>query len=116
MEKPISIIFLPQAEDFVDSLDDKSRRKLFAIIRKTKEKIIGHWFMKLKSSNGIYEFRFDESEKFYRLFAFWDNEGENETLVVGTHGIIKKTNKTPKEEINKAEKIKKEYFENKATK
>ncbi|MDY0201609.1 MAG: type II toxin-antitoxin system RelE/ParE family toxin [Tenuifilaceae bacterium] len=61
----------------------------------------------------MYEFRFDESGKFYRLFAFWDNEYKTETLVVGTHGIAKKTNKTPNEEIKRAERIKKEYFEEK---
>ncbi len=100
----------------MDNLDDKVRKKLFSIIRKTKERIVGQWFVKLKYSNEIYEFRFDESGRFYRLFAFWDNEGEIETLIVSTHGIIKKTNKTPREEINKAEKIRKRYFDNKMLK
>lgn len=67
----------------------------------------------MKKSDGIYEYRFDESNKFYRLFAFWDSDNESETFIVGTHGIAKKTNKTPKEEITKAERIKKEYFEEK---
>lgn len=113
MEKPIEVVFLPQAEHFVDELDEKSRRKLFQAIRKTKERLIGQWFTKLKDSNGIYEFRIDESGKFYRLFAFWDTEDEKESLIVGTHGIAKKSNKTPKEDILKAERIKKEYFEEK---
>ena len=47
----------------------------------------------------------------YRLFAFWDKE--KETLVIATHGIIKKTQKTPSKEIAKAEAIRKEYFKNK---
>ena len=38
---------------------------------------------------------------------------ENETLVIATHGIIKKTQKTPAKEIAKAETIKKEYFKSK---
>ena len=113
MEKPITVIFLPQAEDFVEGLDIKAKRKLFSSIRKTKERIIGQWFKKLKGSEGIYEFRFDESDKFYRLFAFWDTDGETEIVVIGTHGIAKKTNQTPKEEIKKAERIKREYFEEK---
>ncbi|MCK9411620.1 MAG: type II toxin-antitoxin system RelE/ParE family toxin [Prolixibacteraceae bacterium] len=113
MGKPITVIFLPQAEDFVEALEIKARRKLFFAIRKTKERIIGQWFTKLKSSEGIYEFRFDECDKFYRLFAFWDTEGESETMVIGTHGIAKKTNQTPKDEIKKAERIKREYFEEK---
>ncbi len=46
-----------------------------------------------------------------RLFAFWDTE--TETLVVATHGIIKKTQKTPQKEIQRAEEIRKEYFNEK---
>jgi phage-related protein len=113
MDKPIEVIFMKQAEDFVDELEEKSRKKLFQAIRKTKAREIGQWFKKLKGTDGIYEFRFDESGKFYRLFAFWDNEYKTETLVVGTHGIAKKSNKTPNDEIKKAERIKSEYFEEK---
>ena|GEM_PF-5681928 len=40
-------------------------------------------------------------------------EGGEETLVVATHGLIKKTNKTPPAEIRKAEQIKRDYFEEK---
>jgi phage-related protein len=113
MDKPIEVIFLDQAEEFVDSLEAKARQKLFHSIRKTKERLIGQWFTKLKGSDGIYEFRFDENGKFYRLFAFGDTEFQAETLIVGSHGIAKKTNKTPKEEITKAERIKRAYFEEK---
>jgi phage-related protein len=82
-------------------------------MRKTKERIFGQWFTKLKSSDGIFEFRVDDNGKFYRLFAFWDAEGEKVTLVVATHGLIEKTNKTPTAEIQKAEQIKLEYFQEK---
>ncbi|MBU3677972.1 MAG: type II toxin-antitoxin system RelE/ParE family toxin, partial [Chitinophagaceae bacterium] len=47
-----------------------------------------------------------------RLLAFWDNH-KNDTLVLATHGFLKKSQKTPKAEIERAEKIRKEYFENK---
>lgn len=46
-----------------------------------------------------------------RLFAFWDKD--KEAFVVATHGIVKKTQKTPLKEILKAEEIRKEYFNNK---
>jgi len=113
MEKPIEVIFLRQAEEFANAMEEKARRKLFQAIRKTKDRLIGQWFTKLKASDGIYEFRVDESGKFYRVFAFWDTENNEETLVVNTHGLIKKTNKTPKSEIRKAEQIRREYFEEK---
>jgi putative component of toxin-antitoxin plasmid stabilization module len=91
MEKPIEVIFLRQAEEFANAMEEKARRKLFQAIRKTKDRLIGQWFTKLKASDGIFEFRVDESGKFYRVFAFWDTENNEETLVINTHGLIKKT-------------------------
>ncbi len=67
----------------------------------------------MKGSEGIFEFRFDENGKFYRLFAFWKTEGEIETLIACNHGVAKKINKISKEEIRKAERIKRGYFEGK---
>lgn len=49
----------------------------------------------------------------YRLLAFWDKVREIDTLVIATHGFIKKTQKTPPKEIAKAEEIRKIYFNSK---
>jgi len=49
----------------------------------------------------------------YRLFAFWDKTGQIEIVVISTHGLIKKTEKTPSGELEKAERIRKLYFERK---
>jgi len=49
----------------------------------------------------------------YRLFAFWDKENKNETLVFATHGIVKKTHKVSKKEIEKADSIRINYLKNK---
>lgn len=46
-----------------------------------------------------------------RLFTL--SRRDEETLVIATHGIVKKTQKTPLKEIAKAEEIRKEYFHNK---
>ncbi len=54
--------------------------------------------------------------KAYRLFAFWDNTGANEILIIATDGILKKTQKTPTREIKKAEAIRKQFLENKLKK
>lgn len=67
-------------------------------------------FKKLENSN-IWEFRTLHNRNVYRLFAFWDTD--EETLIIATHGIKKKTQKTPTEEIAKAERIRKQYFEQK---
>ena len=62
-----------------------------------------------KLTDNVWEFRTLYSGKAYRLFAFWDTN--QNSLVIATHGIIKKTQKTPKKEIEKTEKIRKEYLE-----
>ena len=69
-----------------------------------------------KLTEFIWEFRTLYDRKYYRLLAFWDKTGNRETLVLATHGFIKKTKKTPKNEIKKAEEIRKAYFEQKSRK
>jgi len=65
-----------------------------------------------KKLNGeIWEFRTNYNKLAYRLFAFWD-KSENK-VVIATHGIIKKSNKTPLKELERAEKIRSEYFKTK---
>ncbi len=67
-------------------------------------------FKKLESTE-IWELRTLFNRMCYRLFAFWDTE--EQTLVVATHGIVKKTQKTPRKEIAKAEQIRQEYLNEK---
>ena len=69
-------------------------------------------FKKLENSN-IWKFRTLYNGNCYRLFSYWDTE--TETLVIATHGIVKKTQKTPAQEIAKAEDIRRQYFEQKST-
>ena len=61
----------------------------------------------------IWELRTKYNKNYYRLLAFWDKTDNEETLILATHGFVKKTQKTPKGEIKKAEEIRKEYFEQK---
>nr|WP_245934908.1 type II toxin-antitoxin system RelE/ParE family toxin [Breznakibacter xylanolyticus] len=42
------------------------------------------------------------SKRYVRLFAFWDKTNATDTVVISTHGIIKKTDKVPKSEIEKS--------------
>ena len=112
LKKPIKVRLLKEAEDYFLSQNEKVQRKLLVVFEKAEAGYKGDWFQKLKNTNGIYEFRQSDHQKFYRVFAFWDSEQE-ETLIIGTHGIDKKSNKTPPKEIHKAEQIKKTYFETK---
>ncbi len=110
MKAKFEIIFLEQAIEFLEKLDDKSRKKIYYNIDKSKLINDPKLFKKLK--NEIWEFRTKYNGIQYRLLAFWDKTEKTETLVISTHGIIKKVSKVPKSEIEKAEKIRKEYFNN----
>ena len=110
MKKPIEIVLLKQAEYFIDDLESPVRKKFFHSMRKTKSRIFGEWFTKMTDVNDLFEFKVDYNGKFYRLFSFWDSRGTTQTLIVCSHGIIKKSNKTPKTEIEKALAIKDKYF------
>jgi phage-related protein len=64
-----------------------------------------------KLTNEIWQFRTLFNKTHYRLFAFWDKSDKGETLIIATHGLIKKTDKTPQSDLNKAERLRKNYFE-----
>lgn len=63
----------------------------------------------MEGSVGLYEIRVEVGSNIFRAFAFFD-EGQ---LIVVVNGFQKKTQKTPKNEIELAKKIKKEYFNEK---
>lgn len=103
--------FLSDVKDFLDQLDEKARDKIFYNIWKARITSDKELFKKLQDE--IWEFRTLHNKTYYRLFAFWDKEDRTETVVISTHGLIKKTDKTPKSEIEKAERIREKYFNEK---
>ncbi len=103
-----AIVFLDLAKTFLDVLDEKTRKKVLYNIWKSRGVNDPELFKKL--NNNIWEFRTKFLTKQIRLLAFWDKTKNTETLVIATHGFIKKTQKTPKSEIEKAENIREEYF------
>ena len=107
-------VMLQEAKDFLASLDKKSRKKILFNIWKSKLQNDKSLFKPLE--NEIWEFRTLYNKQYLRLFAFLDKSDSQSTLVVATHGLIKKTSKTPKKEINKAIKLREEYFNNKKQK
>ena len=107
--KKFEVIFLTEAREFLLQLDEKSQNKVIFNIDKAKIKTDNEIFKKLKGE--IWEFRTLFKKTHYRLFAFWDKEDKQNTLVLTTHGIIKKTDKTHQKEIDKAEQIRRMYFE-----
>ena len=111
MNAKFEVIFLEQAIAFIERLDRKSQSKVIYNIDKAKYKNDPKLFKKLKDD--IWEFRTVFAGKQYRLLAFWDKFNATDTLVLATHGFIKKVSKVPKKEIEKAKKIRLSYFEQK---
>ena len=104
-------IFLEDADEFIFTLDDKTRKKIFYNIRLAEQTNDSELFKKLKDE--IWEFRALFAKKQVRLLAFWDKTDKVNTLVLATSGFIKKTQKIPVNEIEKAKQIRARYFEEK---
>ena len=106
----IHVRYLPEAHDFLGEIDQDAKKKILYNVKKVRMGVKdSNIFKKLEGSN-IWEFRTLHSGNCYRLLSFWDTR--TETLIVATHGFVKKTGKTPKKEIEKAEAIRKDYFDN----
>lgn len=109
--RKIRIALMDAAREFVLSLPEKAQKKItYNLLKVEGGEMDKELFKKLENTE-IWEFRTLFNGLCYRLFAFWDTEME--ALVVATHGMVKKAQKTPKKEIEKAEALRKEYFNNK---
>ena len=110
--RTVKVIMSDEAKAFVRQLPEKARQKLTRNIRLLEGGMVNsELFKKLKNSE-IWELRTLYEGNCYRLFAFWDTE--TEALVIVTHGIVKKTQKTPRKEIAKAERLRQEYYNDKS--
>lgn len=109
----IHVILSNEAEGFVKLQPLKVQQKIAYNIRKLESGVMDKELFKKLENSEIWELRTLINGVCYRLFSFWDTEIN--ALVVVTHGIVKKTRKTPKKEIEKAESIRKEYFNDKNT-
>jgi phage-related protein len=114
MNKKFEVILLGEVWDLLDTLEEKVKEKILYNLDKSKYANDPKLLKKLDAD--IWEFRTKYRRLQYRLFAFWDKTGSEETLVISTHGIIKKTDKVPKGEIEKAKQIMKIYFDQKRRK
>lgn len=92
--------------DFFKSLDIGAKKKVSYVLDmlKTEEKLSAK-FVKL-IRDGLYELRAEYEGNIYRAFFIFDNGN----IVILFNGFQKKTQKTPENEINKALKLKKEYY------
>ena len=106
--------FLEEADKFIAGLAPKAARKVFYNIDLAEQSNDPRLFKKLQKD--IWEYRTKFGGVQIRLLAFWDKVNETETLVFATHGFIKKVDKVPVNEIERAINIRKKYFESRLKK
>ena len=94
-------------EDFYVKQKSKVQDKIFWTfdLIEELERIPETYLKHIEGTNGLYEIRVKQGSDIFRIFSFFD-DGK---LVVLANGFQKKTQKTPKQEIERALKIKEEY-------
>lgn len=94
-------------QDFFSKQNKKVKAKIvwtFELIEEL-ERVLETYLKYIKNTDGLYEIRVQLGTDIFRIFCFFD-KGQ---LVVLAHGFQKKSQKTPKKEIEKANKFKKKY-------
>lgn len=112
MKKRRNIYFFKDYFDnFYEDQSNKVKKKIVWTLKVIEEvDIIPTTYLKhLKDTTGLYEIRVQVGSNIFRIFCFFDLDN----LIVIGHGFHKKTQKTPKQQIERAEQIKKEYYESK---
>lgn len=95
-------------ENFLDALPDKTVKKVAWVLRIIRDfnDVPRSYFKKLINTNDIWEVRVQVGNNIYRFLGF--NDGAN--LIILTNGFQKKSQKTPKKEIDLAEIRKRDYI------
>jgi phage-related protein len=94
--------------DFYNKLDEDLQEKIdwvFELV-KSVDHIPKKYFQHIENSDGLFEIRIEFESNIYRIFCFFD-EGN---LVILINAFQKKTQKTPKSELDFAKNLKKQYF------
>jgi phage-related protein len=103
--------FMNEADEFIALLDSKTAKKIFYNIDLAEQTNDPKLFKKLQ--HDIWEFRTKFAGLQIRLLAFWDKTDSKRTLVIATHGFIKKIDKVSANEIVRAVRLRDKYFDSK---
>ena len=100
--------------DFFETLTPDVKRKFNWTLKliATIDRVPVKYFKHLEDTTGLYEVRVEVGSDIYRVFSFFDER----RLIILLNGFQKKSQKTPKNEIELAEKLKKQYFDEKSEK
>ncbi|MBI4699035.1 MAG: type II toxin-antitoxin system RelE/ParE family toxin [Nitrospirae bacterium] len=96
-------------QEFLDSLSGKVAQKIAWVLSLVEDLDVvpSTYFKKLVRTEEIWECRIQLGSNAYRIFCFFDGH----SVVVLTHGLIKKTQKTPQREIERAETYRRDYLQ-----
>jgi len=99
---------------FLDALPGKVAQKVVWVLRLLEdlEMVPATYFKKLIGTEDIWECRIQYGSNIYRIFCFFDSHA----VVILTHGFEKKSMKTPKQEIERAESYRRDYLQRKGKK
>ena len=102
------VFFKHHFKDFFDNQTEKVKDKIDFVLHlvTVSERIPKKFFKYMEGTDGLFEIRVEYESNIYQIFCCFD-KGK---IVVLFNGIQKKTNKTPRKEIRKAERIMNEYF------
>lgn len=94
-------------EKFLDSLDSDVREEIIATMEyiEATEQVAKHLFCKMPGTKNLWEVRVRYNKNIYRVFCFFDGS----KIIVAAHGIHKKSQKPPKQDIDTAHKRQKDY-------
>ncbi|MEY4525357.1 MAG: hypothetical protein RIR57_727 [Bacteroidota bacterium] len=95
-------------EDFLLALDIRTQNKIHKIISllETMDRVPSNYIKLISGTKGLYEARVQLGSNIWRIFCFFD-EGN---LVILLNGFTKKTQRTPKSEIDKAKILMRSYY------
>ena len=96
-------------QEFLDSLSCKVAQKVAWVLSLFEDLSVvpSTYFKKLVNTKEIWECRIQLGSNAYRIFCFFDGN----SIIVLTHGLIKKTQKTPQLEIERAETYRRDYLQ-----
>lgn len=100
--------------NFFETLSPEVKRKFNWTLKliATIDRVPVKYFRHMDGTTGLFEVRVEVGSNIYRVFSFFDDG----RLIILLNGFQKKSQKTPKNEIELAEKLKKQYFDEKSDK
>ena len=98
-------------EEFLLEQPKKVQDKIFKIIEaiETLERVPANYFKSMEGTNGLYEAKIQLVSNIWRVFCFFDHG----KLIIVLNGFQKKTQKTPKNELEKALRLMTKYYSEK---